>query len=793
MKIKFLILAFFLFSQIGWISAQTGAITGKIRATDTEETLSGANINLVGTTFGTISNQKGEFVIKKAPVGNQKLKIRYIGYQEKTLDVTITGNETIRLTIKLTPAIIQTQGVVVTSSRYEKELTDVSMPVTIVTGKQISNIAPVTLVDAIKSEPGLALGRDGVWGTRLVVRGLSRNNLVTLIDGNRLETATDLAADLAMVDVNDIERIEVIRGAGSALYGTGAIGGVINVVTRNSYYSDQFHANGGLTGGFSSVNSMGSGHAHLDMGNSRWFFYLSRMYRNAQNIQTPAGKLANSQFTDQNISAKAGFKLFKNSEFKLAYHNFQAEDVGIPGGGTLFPAGALVRYPVEKRENLSVELVSRNWTSWLRQTSVKYFMQDVTREVEHIPFTVKLMPGQPPKRVSVEKVTPGAIHLVDGVQFQSDWLPTKNQYVIAGIDYWQRQYEGHRSKFQKIEVLNAVDNSVMKTILKEIGELPLPDSKYASFGVFGQDEVRIWQEKLVLTVGGRYDWIHIQNDDALNPAFEITDGIRNDSPTGQTVLWTAGESKNKSWSANFNMLYHLHPALKFKLTTARSFRSPVLEERYQFIDLGNLVKIGDPNLEPEKGVFGDLGFELSLNKFAFSGNVFGNEIKDMVVDLPSTYQNRSALKKVNVGQARLTGFDGRIDWGVLPALALYGTLGYVKGEDVKNNTPLPLIPPLNGRLGFRWKSPMYFNLDFAANMYATQDRIVADELRTPGYTTMDIFLNTNQLTTRFMVTRLVLGVENVTDRLYRNHLATNRGLIVAEPGRNFVVQWLMEF
>ncbi len=792
MKMKFLILLLWL-GQTGWILAQTGIITGKIITTDTEDVLGGANINLVGTSLGTISNQKGEFRLKNVPAGIQKLKIRFIGYQEKVLEVNIANAETVNLTIKLTPAIIQTQGVMITSARFEKELAEVSMPVTIVTSRQIENTAPLTLVDAMKTEPGLAMGRDGIWGTRLVVRGLSRSNLVTLIDGNRLETATDLAADLAMIDVHDIERIEVIRGAGSALYGSGAIGGVINVITRNGYYSDQFHINGGLIGGFNSVNSMGTGHAHFDMGNSRWFFYLSSMYRQAQDVQTPAGKLMNSQFMDNNISTKAGFKLFKNSEIKLTYQNFQAEDVGIPGGGTLFPVEAQVRYPVEKRENLSVELVSRNWTSWLAQTSFKYFKQDITREVENIPFTVKVMPGQPPKRVSVLKVTPGAIHLVDGLQFQSDWFPTKNQYLIAGVDYWQRQCEGHRSKFQKIDVLNPVDNSVTKTTLKEIGELPLPDSKYSSFGVFSQDELRFWQEKMIFTLGGRYDWINIQNDAALNPEFEITDGVRNDNPPGQIVLWPAGDSKNKSWSANLSLLYRLHPAFKLKVTTAKSFRSPALEERYQFIDLGNLVKIGDPNLEPEKGAFADVGVELNFNKFAMSGNVFLNQINDMVVELPTTYQGRAALKKINVGQARLSGFDGRIDWEPGYALALYGTVAYVKGEDVKNNTPLPLIPPLNGRLGLRWKSPFHFSLDFSTTMFATQNRIVADELRTPGYTTYDVFLNSYPITTRFMVSRIVLGVENIANHLYRNHLATNRGLIVAEPGRNLILRWLVDF
>lgn len=772
-------------------TGNAATLNGKIFDAENRHILVGANIQLPDLERGTISDVRGEFSFENLPAGTHNLTIGYIGFQQNSQTVILKADETKTLAIALQPEVLKTQGIMVTSTRYRKELDDVALPVSVVSKDQMQNQIPITLVDAVKSEPGLALSRDGAWGTRLVVRGLSKNNLVTLVDGNRVDTSPELAASFSMVDVQDIERIEVIRGAGSSLYGTGAIGGVVNVITRSGFYSDQFQLSGALSGGYASVNELGTGHLRLNFSNQHGYIYASSMLRNAGNTQTPDGELNNSQFSDQNISAKAGIRFHRNHEFKLNYQRFEAEDVGIPGGGDLFPSIAEVRYPTESRELFSAELESRDWNNWLRQTSLKYFSQNIEREVENIPHITKEIPGIPPKRVQMLKVTPGADHLVNGLQFQADWL-AMNQYLISGVEYWQKEYRGHRSKFQKIEVLNPEDQSVVQTINKEIADLPLPDSKYQSFGLFAQNESHLLAERLILTLGGRYDWIHISNEEGLFPLYEITNGVRNDQPVGQSVLWPAEKASNHSWSGNVSLLYHLHSNFRMTVTGARSFRSPSLEERYQYIDLGSLVKLGDPELEPESGTFGDVGFQFKHDRIVASTNFFWNELKNLVVDQPATFEGRPALQKVNVGKARLYGFDGRIDLRLLPGLSSYGTIAYVRGDDTRNGTPLPLMPPLNGRLGLNWRT-RYLTLDLAAGMFATQDRIVAGELRTPGHTTFDLYLISQPIRAGMLINRIVLGVENLTDTQYRNHLATNRGLITAEPGRNLVLRWTTEF
>lgn len=248
--------------------------------------------------------------------------------------------------------------------------------------------------------------------------------------------------------------------------------------------------------------------------------------------------------------------------------------------------------------------------------------------MENIPHIVKNVPATEPSqsamRIKMQMIHPWANHYTHGLQLQTDWLPGKNHYIVAGIDYWKKNLDGFRDKKMQIEVLNPTDNSVLKIIDKTIAERPLPFSSYASMGFFVQDEFRTLYESLSLTFAARIDQITTENQEVLNPLYEIVNGEKNYSPAGQKVLWKAQKETNRSWSGNLGLLYRLRENLRFTATLAKAFRSPYLEERYLFVDLGNLVKIGEPNLQPEKSTFADLGLSWQGNKLSFRGNVFLN-------------------------------------------------------------------------------------------------------------------------------------------------------------------------
>ena len=139
---------------------------------------------------------------------------------------------------------IKLEDVVVSSLKIDKKLAETPANLSIVNSLDFKRNSSFTTADVLSKEPGIAMSSDGMWSKGLNVRGLGEDRMVTLIDGNRVETATDLTASLSMIDVNDIERVEVIKGAQSVLYGSGAMGGIVNVITKDGYFADKAYVHG---------------------------------------------------------------------------------------------------------------------------------------------------------------------------------------------------------------------------------------------------------------------------------------------------------------------------------------------------------------------------------------------------------------------------------------------------------------------------------------------------------------------------------------------------------------------
>jgi hemoglobin/transferrin/lactoferrin receptor protein len=755
--VKFII--FMLLAYANIVFAQSGVMSGSV-VNESNQILVGANISINEIYFNTTTNLSGNFTITDIPIGNYTLTISHLGFKTANISTVIRDEKTTNLKIALTVSPIYTGEVKVVSTKSEKLERDVSLPMEVVGSKVLDAGSYISLSDALKNEPGLAIARDGIWGTHVSIRGMNRNKMVTLVDGNRVETSNNLAAGLSMIDVNDIERIEVIKGGASSLYGTGATGGVINIQTKGGIYNDSFKINGSFLSGFNSVNNGSLGNLSINAGASNWFAKLSGSIRNAENTETPEGTLENSQFQDNNISALFGFIPLENHELKISYQIFNAKDVGIPGGNA-FPETASATYPTEQRKMYSAEYKINNLSKKLVNTSVKYFHQLIKRDVLLIP------------NANV-KVTPGADHIMDGIQLQTNWLLGKKHWVVSGIDAWQREYNGHREK-------------TISSLNKVIGDIPIPNSKYQSIGIFAQDEIRLIENKLNLTFGGRLDQIHITSDEARNPNYIIVNGVRNDSPPSDPqASFSASDTYNNSWSANLGMIYSVMNDIDLTLNVARTFRSPSLEERFQYINLGGNIYLGNPELSPEQGYFFDAGIRVWNPTFTFKGNVFYNSFNNLVID--KEVISDSLFIKNNVGEARLYGFDLSLEYNFYKNMVLYTSLAYVRGEDTGSNLNLPEISPFNGRLGVRTKVTDLLNVDFVTSIFAEQNKVAQGEEKTPGYATFDCFLNTTPINLSLANLELFAGIENITDNAYRNHLATNRGLIRLEAGRNLFIK-----
>jgi outer membrane receptor for ferrienterochelin and colicins len=211
-----------------------GSITGTVSDSKTQELLTGVNVLLRGSVRGTTTDANGRFQLKRIPVGTCDLTLSLVGYTTQTVrQITIQPDTESHIDISLVQAALQTEQVVITASRREQSLKEVPVSVSTVTSKMISDHVSVTLDDALRYVPGVNMMMDqvNIRGSSGYSRGVGSRVLI-LIDGLPFITGDTGEINWEAFPTFQIDRIEVVKGAGSALYGSSALGGVINIITK---------------------------------------------------------------------------------------------------------------------------------------------------------------------------------------------------------------------------------------------------------------------------------------------------------------------------------------------------------------------------------------------------------------------------------------------------------------------------------------------------------------------------------------------------------------------------------
>ena len=209
--------------------AQT-AIQGRIVDTN-DNPVALANVILVSTDLGTISDFDGNFLFNVPLTGEYELLISSVGYESFKTRIELNGSTQNLNNIRLTESIEMLNDAVVTASRLSQKITDVSIPITVISQEQIQNSGNVRLDEILIEQTGLTINSD--HGSGIQIQGLNSEYILILVDGEPLIGRTAGTLDLSRITLNNIERIEVVKGPSSSLYGSEAMGGVINIITKD--------------------------------------------------------------------------------------------------------------------------------------------------------------------------------------------------------------------------------------------------------------------------------------------------------------------------------------------------------------------------------------------------------------------------------------------------------------------------------------------------------------------------------------------------------------------------------
>lgn len=231
MKKTILLIILIIYTSI-YLIAQTSSISGTVYSTNDDPIIS-ATVQLVGTKQGTFSNEKGKFLMNDIPEGKQSFKFSSIGYKDTIVTVVVKSglNE---VKIQLEEGNINFDEIVVTGTRTAKRRTDSPVIVNLINSKELDHVVAINLSEGLKYQPGLRVETDCQTCnyTQLRMNGLQGGYSQILVNSRPIFSPLTGLYGLEQIPVNMIERIEVVRGGVSALYGSSAIGGTVNVITK---------------------------------------------------------------------------------------------------------------------------------------------------------------------------------------------------------------------------------------------------------------------------------------------------------------------------------------------------------------------------------------------------------------------------------------------------------------------------------------------------------------------------------------------------------------------------------
>lgn len=209
-------------------------ISGYIVDEKTGESIPYAHVVVVNTNLGAAADGSGQFEVINLPAGKHKLKVQAMGYKSKEVKVTFKKGVTKEINFELTPDYINTEGIVVTANRNEVSRRDATNVVNVLESKMLEKTHSANIAEGLNFQPGVRVENNcqNCGFTQLRMNGMEGPYTQLLIDGHSVMSALSSVYGLEQIPASMVERVEVIRGGGSVLYGSNAIAGTVNIITK---------------------------------------------------------------------------------------------------------------------------------------------------------------------------------------------------------------------------------------------------------------------------------------------------------------------------------------------------------------------------------------------------------------------------------------------------------------------------------------------------------------------------------------------------------------------------------
>lgn len=754
-----------------------------------------------GNSVQSQSDSNGEFSFRSLRAGRYWVVANADGFSAVRKEILIPGADFRRLVIIMPVGDISEQ-VTVTATRTQVTIGDTAVPVSILERKELERKNVNTIGDAFRTMPGVSTVNEGSFQVRPRIRGFDSNRVLVLVDGERLNngrTSTiQSGVEVGLVGTEQIETLEVVRGSGSVLYGTDALGGTINIITKDAprSTSDGFRIGASFNGLYSLNENGRRGNVALT-GSSKFF-----SFRAAQSLEryenyfsgdpdgriidgiTPENEVLNSQSHGGNTKITTRFFFDDNNDLRLNYDRRRVGNIGVPSLVGVFSA----YFPFSNRDKLNARYEKRNITRNLGRITGSFYLQNQDRNftnVLDVPAAPPFFPGQFERS---ETITETASY---GADLQSDWILGAKNFLTAGFSLFRDENKDRR--FQELRTPDF--RRFPPVLIASTNDSPsVPNANFGSFAAFAQDQLDVTSRFRI--VGGIRVERFFSNSSATN-GFSIPLSESQIVALGLGGLTEGLNTSETALTGDFGAVFRATDDISFTGRIGRSFRVPNLFERF-FTGAGSIggLIVGNPNLESESGINFDTGVKFKNSKFAGSVNYFNNSYTNLLSNeqigiingTPVTIPN-GLFQTTNIGRARIQGFEAEVEVPIklgLGFLTPSGNISYLRGDDLESGEPLTTITPLKTVMNIRWQNFLNnYYLDWTTRVINKQKRL-SDAFLTvnggaePGFAVSDLGggFTVKREKLRMSVN---VGVKNVFDRFFNEQF-----VFAPARGRSFV-------
>ncbi len=713
----------------------SGSISGRVTYTENQTPLHDVSVQLVGLKLSATTDDDGNYKFENLPAGRYTITVQSDGFSTSAKTIVLAAGANSVVSFSLSIGGVREQ-VTVTASGAEQSTFDSFQSVGVVGANEIAQRNPTSIGEVLEREPGVAKRSFGPGTARPVIRGFDGDRVLVLQNGVRVGSVGSGSGDHGEpIDPLGVERLEIVKGPATLLYGSSAIGGVVNAV---GFEDDDKHP--GFRGSFAALggtnNKQAGAGGNLEYGYKNFLFFGSASRQRAGDYFTPLGRVPNSGSRSTNFLSGVGY--FRDKGFVRGSYNYYTSRYGVPFAGLIESGGE------SNDEEIDLKLRRHNFRINAGFREIDSFVTSGNFKIDYTDYRHNELADN-----------------VIGTQFDND------TFSYRGV-FEQKKYGKLTGRFG----FESFNRNFLNTGKELLVDGRVKQNMFSAFGLEELDFGRVSFQFGARLEKNKYLAENVDLRDRDFTGLSAAAGVR-------VKLWEGG-----AFVANYSNSYRA-PALEELYNNGAHIGTISFE-------------VGNQNLRRERSNGIDFAVRHQSRRFRFDVGAYYYRLKDFIYFAFADLDGDGAIDRedglplsfYSQGNSRYVGAEVNFDADINKYVNFFFNADVVRAKLTSEDLNLPRIPPSRARIGTDLR---YKNLSVRpeAVFAGAQNRLYPLEMRTAGYGVFNLGASYIVGTDHFAH---VFGVNayNLFNKEYRNHLSFIKDL-APEIGRGVRFNYTIRF